>query len=271
MKLLNNNSRPPSLKRRRKGLLMLSLLGAGLALVVISCSTLNRPVVIPPQIPGATFVGSQDCATCHEDITRFFGTATHARLMARGTNALGIGCESCHGPGSLHSQSGGKAHTIINPGKSPEVCFQCHLDKRGQFSLPYHHPVLEGRLSCNNCHDPHRNTALRAGGTAFLNERDICTTCHSAQVGPFVFEHEAMREGCSACHAVHGSVNQKMLKERNANLCLKCHFQRQTSSGQLVIGTFPHGSAGFLKAGGCWRVGCHEAVHGSQVSTFLRF
>ncbi len=240
-----------------------------LVLVALACSTLDKPVMMPPQIAGATFIGSKECATCHEDVTRFFPTATHARLMAPGPNAVEMGCESCHGPGSKHSESGGNAHTIVNPGKSPQVCFQCHLDKRGQFNLPYHHPVMEGRITCSDCHDPHRATAMRTGGTALLNERDLCLKCHTRQVGPFVFEHEAMREGCSSCHAVHGSVNAKLLRERNANLCLKCHFQRQTQAGHIWIGGRDH--TPFLSRGTCWSAGCHEAIHGSQVSTLLRF
>lgn len=259
----------PSPKTKTKVLVLLLGLGLVLVTAVISCGTLNRPLAMPPQIPGATFVGSQECSTCHEEITRFFPTATHARLVAPGTNAMNMGCEGCHGPGSIHSQAGGGAHNIVNPGKSPEVCFQCHLDKRGQFNLPYRHPVLEGKMTCSDCHEPHRGTALTAGGTALLNERNICEKCHTRQMGPFVFEHEAMREGCTSCHAVHGSVNAKLLKERNQNLCLKCHFQRQTTPGTILIGDFDHGR--FLSRGTCWSAGCHEAVHGSQVTTFLRF
>ncbi|MGH8094402.1 MAG: multiheme c-type cytochrome, partial [Chthoniobacterales bacterium] len=82
----------------------------------------------PPSIPGAEFVGSEECATCHAEIVRDFRTATHARLKAPGDNAKNMGCESCHGPGSLHVQSGGAAHTIINPRRSPDTCFQCHLE-----------------------------------------------------------------------------------------------------------------------------------------------
>jgi len=130
--------------------------GAAAALFLVSCASLNRTLVLPPQIPGATFVGSQECATCHENITKGFPTASHARLMAKGPNAADMGCESCHGPGSLHSQAGGSRTTIINPRNSPEICFQCHLDKRGEFNLPNHHPVLEGKVSCINCHDPHK-------------------------------------------------------------------------------------------------------------------
>src|SRR5262245_18473474 len=109
---------------------------AGLvAVAVISCATLNRTVVVPPKVPGATLVGSENCAQCHENITRDFKTASHARIKAEGPNAAEMGCESCHGPGSVHSESGGARDTIVNPGKNPEACFQCHLDKRGEFHL----------------------------------------------------------------------------------------------------------------------------------------
>jgi DmsE family decaheme c-type cytochrome len=149
------------------------------------------------------------------------------------------------------------------------VCYQCHADVRGQFSLPSHHPVPEGRLSCTQCHSPHKGSIHAGGGTALLSENDACIRCHSAQRGPFVFEHEALREGCTVCHAPHGSVNAKLLTVRNANLCFKCHFQQQLSGGGLSIGGSQHDVR--VKLGTCWTAGCHEAVHGSRVSSSLRF
>ena len=252
---------------RKKLLAIMACLVA--AIVMVSCATISRTVVAPPQIPGAEFAGSKSCAECHEDKVRDFKFATHARLKAEGANAKNIGCESCHGPGSTHIQSGGAHQTIINPRKSPDVCFQCHLDKRGEFNLPYHHPVLEGKMSCSDCHDPHKGDAIKGGGTALATEHETCAQCHTVQGGPFVFEHEAIREGCTTCHAVHGSVNQKMLVARDANLCFKCHFQQQTTAGKIFIGGGDHTSR--LARGTCWTSGCHEAVHGSQVGSSLRF
>jgi predicted CXXCH cytochrome family protein len=251
-----------------RGRLELFLWGTALAGAVISCGTLTRTVMAPPSIPGATFIGTVGCAECHDELVRDFRTASHARLMARGPNAISTGCESCHGPGSLHSESGGDISLIINPEKSPNVCFDCHLDVRGSFNLPHHHPVPE-QLTCTDCHDPHKGDVMMAGGTGLWSQNEGCLQCHSAQRGPHVFEHEAMREGCTTCHLPHGSVNPRMLAQRNATLCLKCHFQEQRTAGRVFIGGFDHTT--FLPQGTCWSAGCHEAVHGSQVNSSLRY
>ena len=253
------------LRRIKNSLLVGGLVAWGLLL--ISCVVVNRTVIIPPQIAGAKFVGSSDCIQCHEEITNSFHDATHAKLIAPGDNAKNIGCESCHGAGSLHSKEGGALHTIINPTKHPETCFQCHLDKRGEFALPHTHPA--GKVSCSDCHDPHSGDAVVGGGTKIASTNATCLKCHEAQRGPFVFEHEALRENCVTCHNPHGTVNDKMLKSRNQTLCLQCHYQQQTVSGQLLIGGRDH--AAFVQRGTCWSAGCHEAVHGSHVNSSLRF
>jgi predicted CXXCH cytochrome family protein len=247
-----------------------TLLFGGAALwgvLLISCVMVSRPVVMPPNIPGATFVGSKECVECHRDITSGFADATHAKLMATGDHAKNIGCESCHGPASIHSKVGGGHANIINPERNPETCFQCHLDKRGEFALPHRHP--DDKVTCSDCHDPHKGDAIISGGTQLAPANETCLKCHDAQRGPFVFEHEALRENCTTCHNPHGSVNAMMLKARNQTLCLQCHFQQQTNTNQLFIGGRDHTS--FVQRGTCWSAGCHEAVHGSHVNSSLRF
>jgi len=258
-----------------------------LLLGVISCRTVHRSIVVLPDVPGAKYIGSKECEQCHEEIYRGFATADHARLIAQGPNAVGAGCESCHGPASLHSQSGGEvkppysfssgrpqttsfgARLAVPPARAPEtVCFQCHADVRGQFNLPSHHPVPEGKMSCRECHPPHKGSIQIGGGTAKLSENESCLRCHAAQGGLHVFEHEALREGCTICHTAHGSVNAKMLTVRDANLCMKCHFQ-QVSGGKILIGGSDHTLR--VQQGTCWTAGCHEAIHGSRVSSSLRF
>lgn len=241
------------------------------AALLISCTMVNRTVVRAPHVAGATFVGSQECAQCHDEVVKGFDHATHARLMVEGENSKGLACESCHGAGSKHVQAGGGKGTIVNPGTSPESCFQCHLDKRGEFSLPHSHPVMAGKMSCTECHDPHKGNAIKGRSASLTGEKETCTACHTAQKGPFVFEHNAMREGCTTCHNPHGSVNQKMLVQRDSNLCLKCHLEHPVveRNGIVLAGGQNHTSR--MQNGTCWVSGCHEAVHGSNTNQALRF
>jgi predicted CXXCH cytochrome family protein len=281
-------SQSPRPCRRRGRILAIASGAVGLLLAAISCSTLTRQAVVLPDVPGAKYIGSAECEQCHEDRCREFKTADHARLIAQGKNGLDAGCESCHGPCSLHSDSGGEtkppySFTVGRPqpvglsGRYPietaraveTVCYRCHADVRGQFNLPNHHPVPEGRITCIQCHPPHKGLAFAGGSTQLRSQEENCLQCHPAQQGPYVFEHEAMREGCTACHTPHGSVNVKLLTERNSNLCLKCHFQRVVDGTTILIGGVDHTAR--LGQGACWSAGCHEAVHGSRVNPSLRF
>jgi len=249
------------------------VMGAGAAvLLVSSCSSVNDTMEAPPQIPGATFVGNKACADCHANITRVFPMSPHARLHVDDLQMRGqSGCESCHGPGSKHvAMGGGGEKFIVNPGKNPDACFQCHAAVQGEFHLPQHHPVIEGKMNCVQCHDPHGLDIMKpAGGLAMGRLNESCAQCHQEQTRPFVYEHPALREGCTSCHNPHGSINAKMLTVRDSNLCLRCHAQVEsvTSRGlALYIGNVNHEP--FLKFGTCWTAGCHVAVHGSNTQPF---
>lgn len=237
-------------------------------LLLISCVAVNRTVVAPPGIPGATVVGNKACAECHEDTTSHFAGSTHAKLAISESKVGDTGCEACHGPGSLHVKAGGTKSTIFNPAKSPEACFQCHLNTRAQFSLPYAHGVASGKMSCGECHDPHQGKAIKGTGASLHTQAESCTECHTAQKGPFIFKHNAMKEGCTSCHSPHGSVNNKMLIAPDSNLCLQCHA---TGSQPGLLFAFGRDHRNNPVNGTCWVAGCHEAVHGSNVSHALRF
>jgi len=265
---------PPHLVRWLAALGLLSLASLGVALLS-SCATTDRTVSAPPGIEGASFVGNKSCVECHADITRTFPASPHARFHSDDPRVAGeTGCESCHGPGSRHIETGGgRGKFIVNPRADATTCFNCHLQTHAEFRLPQHHPVLEGKMNCVQCHDPHGlDIRKRAGGLAMARVNESCAACHREQARPVVFEHEALREGCTTCHNPHGSVNEKMLTQRDVNLCLRCHAQVQgvgVAPGRIFIGNTDH--TDYMRRSTCWAAGCHTALHGSNVDPKLRY
>jgi DmsE family decaheme c-type cytochrome len=207
-----------------------------------------------------------NCIACHDKEYKEFKLSAHARFFVKKDTTTAEGCETCHGPGSIHADNGGGKGNIINPSRDPEICFTCHTDKRMQFRLPYHHPVLEGKMTCTDCHDPHGIDARPWTTTSQNDVNETCFKCHTDKRGPFIFQHDAMKDGCTACHQVHGSVNDKMLIARDLNLCLRCH------ATVLFPGMRPgddHSTR--IQEGTCWSASCHQAVHGSNFNNHLRY
>ncbi len=214
---------------------------------------------------GAKYVGSETCAACHDQEHKEFKTSTHFRVSVPHEGLDVQGCEMCHGPASLHVDAGGGKDNILNPDKDVAACFQCHSDKKLEFNRPHHHPVLEGKMNCTSCHSPHGSDVRAWSATGMKGVNEACFNCHKEMRGPFVFEHEAVREGCTTCHQVHGSIHSKMLVARDSNLCLRCHTQMNFPT----IGKSGHG--GRLPQGSCFTAGCHTAVHGSNFDDHLRY
>ena len=257
-------------------------LGLGVGVLLLNSCATQRRAFVSLHIEGAEYVGNKACADCHGNITRVFPASPHARLHVENPAQAGqSGCESCHGPGSKHIAMGGRGGVetfIINPGRNPDACFQCHLEIRASFHLPQHHPLPEGKMNCVQCHDPHgRDIMKQNDGLAFRRLNDTCAQCHREQAQPFVFQHPALREGCTSCHNPHGSINPKLLNVRDGNLCIRCHAQKPatfptttgTGAPTIFFGNKDHTT--FVRYGACWSAGCHAAIHGSNTQPYFLY
>jgi len=141
-----------------------------------------------------------------------------------------VGCEKCHGPGSLHVQDPSAA-TIINPAKldyvrANDVCIQCH--SQGQ---PLKNPV-EGRYYDwptgfhvgLDLKDFWRLEEHQLGETNFTHFADGTGHKNRMQGNDFVQSLMYTRGvTCFSCHDVHGTQNNADLIRPVSDLCITCH------------------------------------------------
>jgi len=212
--------------------------------------------------------GTDLCLDCHKT-----GHTLNWEMSAHAESD--VSCLSCH---KLHDNSSSRA--LLN-GTEEDVCFTCHMDTKGKFQLPSHHPVREGFMTCSSCHDVHGNQfqEIADGETS----RDACLVCHQQHAGPFVFEHSPVMEDCMICHDVHGTVANNLLRQNEPFLCLQCHqphfhsilegYEGQTSTPDGVSTQDPNyaGLSGMSHGDSFKRsmltkcTQCHQSVHGSDM------
>jgi hypothetical protein len=81
-----------------------------------------------------TYVGSEACQACHEDISNAFQKGPHKAVDSdRKHGRENHACEGCHGPASSHVETA-SAEEIVNPAKLSaaridETCLACHRNQ----------------------------------------------------------------------------------------------------------------------------------------------
>ncbi len=141
---------------------------------------------------------------------------------------MGVGCESCHGPGGQHVEAmrQGKTDALFMPklqkqdGKTiAEMCGRCHRTTKDATAknLNSEHTDLfqahgleqsrcyregQNKLSCTSCHDPHTSIS-----TDEKTYNQVCLQCHAPANIPITTRLLQRRpcpinatEKCTSCH-----------------------------------------------------------------------
>jgi hypothetical protein len=193
-----------------------------------------------------------ECVGCHAGRSEAVGGTLH--LIA--IHERVIGCESCHGPGSLHEAlrrgrggppAGEDDRTIVNPGKlarplQEAICAACHLDGPATVPLRGRHlgdfrpgrPLTDYRIDYRFAGDEQMTVVghiaqLRRSACYQKSEDLTCVTCHDPHATKVPKDKVAFyRERCLTCHEVQacGLAPAERRKRDAADNCVACHMPR---------------------------------------------
>jgi len=216
------------------------------------------------QLP-ATYVGSAACEKCHAEEWEPFEHNPHYKARVYDSPAgPEVGCESCHGPGSLHVAADGEeddprfatlnVFKTMEPEAAAAVCRSCHRTSEQFYWDQSSH--AKNDVACRDCHSVHAPKSM-AGKTLLAETRptEVCLKCHEDKRAELnKTAHMPVREGameCSSCHNPHGSPGPHMIRAASNNdLCTSCHmdkrgpmlFEHPPVRENCVTCHLPHGS-----------------------------
>ena len=166
--------------------------------------------------------GAGSCLRCHAgESMAIIAETVHGNPENPHTPAASHGCESCHGPGSLHVSRarGGAGFPALlgfdedeSVAEHTAVCIACHADDMGDL------PGMEWSgsshdnedISCVSCHAVHS-----VGNPLSDKERQTenCAGCHEEQIAAHSrFENRGIlfdKLYCHDCHDVHQLIRER--------------------------------------------------------------
>jgi DmsE family decaheme c-type cytochrome len=219
-----------------------------------------------PAVESASYLGSDTCKTCHEQIYKKFEATPHWKTTLKRHEGEAEGCEACHGPGRAHLESGGDKTKIFTFAGAPaeetsKRCLSCHEygEEHSNFERSEHNVNSVGCVACHSAHHAREPQSLLV-----QRQPELCFSCHTETKQDFArpFRHR-VEQGlvqCTDCHNQHGGFLGKQLRSTAAQdqVCFKCHADK---AGPF---TFEHAP---VKTEGCQA--CHSP-HGSTNPRLLK-
>lgn len=182
------------------------------------------------------FVGDETCAGCHDTEANAMRHTLHGKAQNTRTPAAknGQACETCHGPGQKHVESGNKADikrfNALPAREANNACLSCH--SKGNHA-EWQGSMHDARnVSCVTCHSVHSPKSEKAQ-LKTVTVTQSCESCHKQEALKVrKAAHMPVSEGkmeCTSCHSPHGSNNVRMLKVGNSinEACASCHTEKR--------------------------------------------
>jgi tetratricopeptide (TPR) repeat protein len=197
-----------------------------------------------------------ECITCHNGYPSFVQESLNKYNEVK----LGIDCERCHGPGSLHAEgnlagkfydtSKGPDYRIVNPKHlstelQNSLCQRCHLqgvsvlndDKTFFDFLPSTELKKVENIFLPNI-SGNKNGMIMAShvermkmSNCFLQSKQMsCITCHNPHVSVKFTPIEQYNTACKSCHSANNNCTEN-ITNRNAKQdnCSGCHMHKNSS------------------------------------------
>lgn len=187
-------------------------------------------------------VGS-NCGACH---ATGFGAPTGGQLDGSTPHLDGIGCESCHGPGSKHLVAASVAEraTTITRVPPDKTCWDCHGDRKstadgyrpGALDEPY---VMVSAATLRNTTASSIRGPHHAAGSFLMGRGGY----NLAQ--PMTSPHSTIPNTCVSCHqktissvtgkVEHGAAAQHPVINTGDMNCTSCHGGRSEQLVQIGV------------------------------------
>jgi hypothetical protein len=183
------------------------------------------------------------CLECHSTYFEAVYPGPEFNFYVKTNYVLGISCETCHGPGSLHVErynsktSANQGSTIVNPAKLPrdrqnDVCALCHAGAGVELQPAFSYVPGEALdkyidLGANDpdaAVDVHgKQGRLLIKSQCYQMSADLnCSTCHDVHKPRTNLAK--MSQHCLRCHQTENSVTHAKVEKEIANNCIDCHM-----------------------------------------------
>lgn len=197
-----------------------------------------------------------ECITCHNAYPEF----VEGSLNKYANIPLGIDCERCHGPGSIHVENKRKGdildtanqidYSIVNPKKMSteqqnNLCMRCHLQgvtvlNEGKSFFDFRpSQLLQHTMNTfmpvfsddeNNMIMASHVERMKLSRCYVTSAKMSCITCHNPHISVKETPVEHFNTACVSCHTAENTCKESLTsRQAEKNNCVHCHMPKNSS------------------------------------------